>query len=83
MGLEKKITGMSEHLSFRSGTLKIQYISLINISHLMRRCVRAVRLEQWSSIWGTRTPGGMRRHPRGYAKTSYINQNETQEPLEP
>jgi hypothetical protein len=29
------------------------------------------------------TPGGTGRHIRGYSKTYYINQNETQEPLEP
>jgi hypothetical protein len=25
-------------------------------------------LEQWFSTWGTRTPGGTRRHLRGYVK---------------
>jgi hypothetical protein len=34
-------------------------------------------LVQWSSSCGTQ------RHLRGYARTSYINQNETQKPLEP
>ena len=28
----------------------------------------AYRLEQWYSTWGTRTPGGTRRHVRGYVK---------------
>jgi hypothetical protein len=37
----------------------------------------------WSSTWGTRTHGGMRRYLRDLAKASYVNQNETQELLEP
>jgi hypothetical protein len=40
-------------------------------------------LLQWYSTWGTRTTGGMRRHLSWCPKTSYINQNERQEPLEP
>jgi hypothetical protein len=35
-------------------------------------------LQQWYSTWCTRTPGGTRRHCKGY-----INQKEAQEPLEP
>jgi hypothetical protein len=37
----------------------------------------------WSSTWGTRTAAGKLRHFTGYAQTFYINQNKTQEPLEP
>jgi hypothetical protein len=36
-------------------------------------------LKKCSSIWGTGKP----RHLSGYGETSYINQNETQEPLKP
>jgi hypothetical protein len=38
-------------------------------------------LEQWSPTWGKYTPGSMRRHLEGYAKTSDINKNETRELL--
>lgn len=40
-------------------------------------------LLQWYSTWGTRTPVETERRVRGYLKTSYFNQNETQKPLEP
>jgi hypothetical protein len=40
-------------------------------------------LDHLNSTWGNAYPVVVQRHLRGYAKTSYINQNETQEPLEP
>jgi hypothetical protein len=41
-------------------------------------------LEQWYLTWVKRTPPkGTRRDFNVYGKTSYINQNETKEPLEP
>jgi hypothetical protein len=34
--------------------------------------IYSVVLKQWYSTWGTRTPGGTRRHLRGYVKLKYI-----------
>jgi hypothetical protein len=33
---------------------------------------RTFVLDQWYSTWGTRTPGGTRRHLRGYVKFKKI-----------
>jgi hypothetical protein len=40
------------------------------------------RLAQRTSIWGMHAPRRMRRHLRGYEKTSYIDQNDTGDPFE-
>ena len=41
-------------------------------SELSETLELADALGQWYSTWGTRTPGGMRRHLRGYVKLKKI-----------
>jgi hypothetical protein len=47
-----------------------------SVRRIVNFCSYMRGLEEWTSTWGTSTPAG-------YAKTSYINVNKTQEPSEP
>jgi hypothetical protein len=62
-------------------TCRLFILSLNRVAHLWQN----VDKESWSTFsLGYVYPGGtLRRHLRMYAETSYIHQNETQEPLEP
>jgi hypothetical protein len=74
---------VSEHRDLRRNR-QVNRTPPPQVTHLAERCSGTQRrrhrlspgiLGQWSSTHGTRAPGGVRK--------SYINQNETQEPLEP
>jgi hypothetical protein len=45
-----------------------QRIRLTTNSNYFSKQHTRVSLRQWYSTWGTRTPGGTRRHLRGYVK---------------